>query len=223
MRSGVIWCKLRSRPHLAKYRELPRIPSCCFSAQPDVLAHLAGASPRRSAITSLGFGVCVWPQEDLTCSGSLAFLDPSWQPHLDSTAPGKEKKQKGGVVFNRESAMTSQPQENVFCPARMGKSLLKWSPGLPSADHPGAIVRVQTSTRHHRDTATKEFIHWLLNAHHTQGAGSRKNGLGKGMCPQGRRKYSSGNFIWTDFFCKMFPLMRIEYEFDNLWSCPCVA
>lgn len=32
-------------------------------------------------------GVCVWLQEGLTCLGSLAFLDSSWQPHSDSTAP----------------------------------------------------------------------------------------------------------------------------------------
>lgn len=59
--------------------------------------------------------------------------------------PGR-KKQKGGAVLNKDRAVPSQSKENMPCPVRMGKSLLKLSPGLPSADHPPTIVRLQTST-----------------------------------------------------------------------------
>ena len=41
------------------------------------------------------------------------------------------KNQKGGAVFNKGRAKTSQPEENVSCPVRMGKSLLKSSPASP--------------------------------------------------------------------------------------------
>lgn len=58
----------------------------------------------------------------------------------------EEKKQQGGAVLHKDRAVPSQPKENMPCPVRMGKSLLKLSPGLPSADHPPAIVPVQTST-----------------------------------------------------------------------------
>ena len=45
--------------------------------------HLLLADP-----LSLPWGLtCVWLQEGVTCLCSSAFLDSSWQPHLDSTAP----------------------------------------------------------------------------------------------------------------------------------------
>lgn len=50
----------------------------------------------------------------------------------------EEKKLKGGAVFNEDGAVPSQPKGSMSCPVRMGKSLLKLSPGLPSAEHPPA-------------------------------------------------------------------------------------
>jgi len=62
----VIWCKLRSNPHVAKRTELPKTLSCCFSPQTDVVAHLVGCLPACDS-HSLPWGlrcVCVWLQEE---------------------------------------------------------------------------------------------------------------------------------------------------------------
>ena len=57
-----------------------------------MVAHLVGRLlPGDSRSLPWGLRcVCVWLQEGLTCLGSLASLDSSWQPHSDATAPGKE-------------------------------------------------------------------------------------------------------------------------------------
>lgn len=150
----VIWCKLRSNPHVAKRTELPKTLSCCFSPQTDVVAHLVGRLlPGDSHLLPWGLRcVCVATgrSDKLGLFGFPGFLLAA---ALRCHSSWEGSKQKGGIVLNRDRAMTSQTEENMSCPARMGKSLLKWCPGLPSADHPQAIVWVKTSTRpfRHRD------------------------------------------------------------------------
>lgn len=144
----VIWCKLRSNPHVAKRTELPKTLSCCFSPQTDVVAHLVGCLLAGDS-HSLPWGlrcVCVATGRS-NMLGLFGFSGFLLAAALGFHSSWEGNKQKRGIVLNRDRAMTSQTEENMSCPARMGKSLLKWRPGLPSADHPQAIVWVKTSTR----------------------------------------------------------------------------
>lgn len=104
--------------------------------------------------------------------------------------------------------MTSQPQENVSCPVRMGKSLLKSSPGLPSADHPPAIVRRQTLTKHSVTDYGRLTIHTVL------GAGEMDGGK---ACVLGVEENIAKEILFEQFgpgggARHMFPLTRLEYR-----------
>lgn len=144
---------------------------------------------------------CVWQlQEDLTCPGSLAFLDSFWQSHLDSTAPRKRKSLREVQSLMRMELCLPSPRE--ACPALSGWGNHFWSwaraspvQSIHQLSYCSDVDFNSTQYRHN-----DKGIHSLTTecSPYTRYWEERKR-TGESMCSQGRRKQSRGNFISTDF------------------------
>lgn len=146
--------------------------------------------------------VCGRLQEGLICLGSLAFLDPSWQSHLASTGKQKTKRE----VQSLTRGELRLPSLRRTCPALSGWGNRFWSRAQPPQCRPSTSYCSSGDFHPTKERHDDKGIHSLpIECSPYTGPGSRENGLGKGLCPQSRRKHSKGNLIGTDFFWLHIP------------------